>query len=339
MKAYVLKDKADLRYVDVDTPKISSEWALVKVKACGICSSDIPRIFTKGTYHFPTIPGHEFSGEVVAVGDSIYEKWINKRVAVFPLIPCNKCESCKKKQYEMCENYNYLGSRCDGGFAEYVAVPIWNLIELDESISFCEGAMFEPFAVALHCLNQAKLKGGQSVAIIGSGAIAFGAGQWAKCFGAIKVCVVGRSERKRDIAKSLGIEYITINNIKEEKYDIVIEAVGTSNSLETAIGLAVNGGKVVAMGNPSGNINLSQSIYWQILRKQLNLVGTWNSSYDGINHSEWISVRTAFLNKRINAEALITHKFSQKELYKGLEIMKDKSEMFCKVMTIWNEEL
>ena len=338
MKAYVLKGIADLQYSDVNIPKVAQGWALVKVRACGICSSDVPRIFVKGTYHFPTIPGHEFSGEVVAVGDELDKKWINKRVSVFPLIPCKECASCKKKQFETCENYNYLGSRCDGGFAQFVAVPIWNLVELQDRISFCEGAMFEPFAVALHCLNQANLKCGQSVAIVGSGAIAFAVGQWAKVYGATKVCVIGRSNDKKNIADAIGIDYAISGNMGAEKYDVVIEAVGNSASLSMAIELTSSGGKIVVMGNPSGDIAISQAIYWQILRKQLTVVGTWNSSFDGLNRSEWLDVRDAFESKKISAEPLITHRIKQDELLSGLKIMRNKTGSYCKVMTVWNEE-
>ena len=92
---------------------------MIEVQAAGICGSDIPRIFTTGTYHFPTIPGHEFSGKVVEVFDESGVSWLGKRVGIFPLIPCKECAPCQKEAYEMCTNYNYLGSRCDGGFAEY----------------------------------------------------------------------------------------------------------------------------------------------------------------------------------------------------------------------------
>ena len=99
MKAYVLEGIDNLQYEEVPIPKCNSGWAIVQVKASGICSSDIPRIFVKGTYHFPTIPGHEFSGIVVDVGDRKDEYLIGKRVGVFPLIPCRACEQCKQQKY------------------------------------------------------------------------------------------------------------------------------------------------------------------------------------------------------------------------------------------------
>ena len=121
MKAYVLEAVNKLEYKEVSMPECKSGYALVEVKAAGICGSDIPRIFETGTYHFPTIPGHEFSGIVREVVDEEYKDLIGERVGVFPLIPCRECTPCKEEKYELCRNYNYLGSRCDGGFAEYVA--------------------------------------------------------------------------------------------------------------------------------------------------------------------------------------------------------------------------
>lgn len=106
------------------------------MKAAGICSSDIARVFTKGTYHFPTIPGHEFAGIVDSVSSEEDKGLVGKHVGIFPLIPCRECPQCKDKHYEMCAHYDYVGSRRDGGFAEYVAVPVWNLIPLSDAISF-----------------------------------------------------------------------------------------------------------------------------------------------------------------------------------------------------------
>ncbi len=337
MKAYSLNGINDLRYIDTELPVLQSGWVLVKVIACGICSSDIPRIYKNGTYHFPTIPGHEFSGIVVDAADKHDVAWIGKRVSVFPLIPCKKCSQCLDKHYEMCSNYDYIGSRRDGGFAEYVAVPVWNLIELDDSVEFIEAALFEPLAVALHCINQAELADGESVAISGSGAIAFAAGQWARVKGADKVCVIGRSEDKKFVAENLQLDYCTNQNIGERVFDVVIEAVGTNESLIFSIEHTKPGGKIVLMGNPSGDMNLSQAIYWELLRKQIKVIGTWNSVYDGKNKSEWTEVRQAVSDKRINAKNLITHRFDKRDMYKALELMKNHKEPYCKVMTLWGE--
>ena len=98
MKAYVLHKVSDLRYENVPMPECPKGWAVVQVKAAGICSSDIARVFIKGTYHFPTIPGHEFSGIVYSVADEEHQSWVGKRVGIFPLIPCRECPQCKQKQ-------------------------------------------------------------------------------------------------------------------------------------------------------------------------------------------------------------------------------------------------
>ena len=192
MKAYVLHAVNDLRYDEVDIPECPKGWAIVKVKAAGICSSDIARVFTKGTYHFPTIPGHEFAGEVYSVANTENAYLIGKKVGVFPLIPCRECPQCKAKHYEMCAHYDYVGSRRDGGFAEYVAVPVWNLVELPSTMSFTSAAMLEPLSVALHAMKVAGVKAGDNVAIIGTGMIGISAGQWAYRLGASCVTVIGR---------------------------------------------------------------------------------------------------------------------------------------------------
>ena len=337
MKAYNLHAVNDLRYEDVPMPECPQGWAVIKVKATGICSSDVPRVFTKGTYHFPTIPGHEFSGVVHSVADPENARLVGKPVGIFPLIPCRKCESCNDKHYEMCSNYDYVGSRRDGAFAEYVAAPVWNLVELPDTIPFEVAAMMEPFAVALHAIKMGVITNGMSVGIVGTGMIGIAAGQWAKMFGASCVTVIGRSEDKRKMVENCGLKYVVCNNPSSVcEYDFVLEAVGTPKSIELAISATRRGGSLVLMGNPSGDITVSQAVYWKILRKQLKISGTWNSSYDGINPSDWTEVVNALANKSIIADSLITHRFSQDKVMEGLELMREHKEPYCKVMTIWN---
>jgi len=337
MKAYVLHAVNDLRYDEVEMPVCPEGWAIVEVKAAGICSSDITRIFTKGTYHFPTIPGHEFSGTVKFVGSSTDNKWIGKNVGIFPLIPCRECTHCKEKKYEMCLHYDYAGSRRDGGFAEYVAMPIWNLIELPVNISFVDAAMLEPLSVALHAIKIGAVKSGNDVAIIGTGMIGIAAGLWAKKYGAKSVTVIGRNEKKRTLVEKYKLEYATYTNYNiPDKYDFVLEAVGTPSAIEMAISGCKTEGTLLLMGNPSGDINISQNIYWQILRKQLTVKGTWNSSYNGCNPSDWTEAAKALSTGEINVRDLVSHTFIQTNLKDGLELIKGHKESYCKVMTLWN---
>lgn len=334
MKAYNLRSIGDLRYEEVSMPECPDGWAIIKVKAAGICSSDIPRIFTKGTYHFPTVPGHEFSGEVHSVSNKEHRYLIGKHVGIFPLIPCKQCEQCRSKRYEMCTQYDYIGSRRDGAFAEYVSAPVWNLIPIDDTIPFTTAAMLEPLSVARHAIKLGKLEKGMRVGIIGTGMIGIAAGIWAKTMNASDVHIIGRSDDKRKVVENVGLTYAT--QIDGE-YDFVLEAVGSPTAISTAITMTSPGGNLILMGNPSGDILLKQDIYWKILRKQLHLFGSWNSSYDGANSSDWTDSVTALTSGTLEVQPLISHTFRQENLMEGLELMRNKRETYCKVMTLWNE--
>ena len=330
MKAYVLHGIGDLRYEERPLPELRPGWALVRVLAAGICSSDIPRIFEKGTYHFPTIPGHEFSGLVEAAADGSGRQWIGRRVGIFPLIPCKNCPSCRKGQYETCSNYDYIGSRRDGAFAEFTAVPVWNLIALPETVSDIQGALLEPAAVALHAVKRAEISPGDDMCVIGTGAIGLLAGQWAKIFGAGRVVIKGRGEAKRQIVQRCGLEYAADSRTGEE-FGRVIEAVGSAQALEESLSLTAPGGKLVLMGNPDGPRTLSQDLYWRILRKQLTLTGTWNSSYGGEN-SDWAAAVQAMGEVTLQKEAVVSHVLEREALAARLAVMRGHTEAFCKVV-------
>ncbi|MDE7206536.1 MAG: alcohol dehydrogenase catalytic domain-containing protein, partial [Lachnospiraceae bacterium] len=169
MKAWVLHDVNRIHFEEVEKPRPAENEVLVSVKAAGICGSDIPRIYKTGAHVHPLVPGHEFSGQVIEVGKRAGTAWIGKRVGIFPLIPCGTCTACQKRHYELCRNYSYLGSRRNGGFAEYVAVPEWNLIELPDSVPYEEAAMLEPMAVAVHAMRRVQLHKNDTAVILGLG--------------------------------------------------------------------------------------------------------------------------------------------------------------------------
>lgn len=333
MLAYVLEGIGRLETEEIGKPSIKKDWVLVQVKATGICSSDVPRIFKTGTYHFPTIPGHEFSGVVVET-DERNKELLGKRVGVFPLIPCYQCEQCLHKNYEMCSNYDYLGSRRDGGFAEYVLVPVWNLIEMPETIPFEIIALMEPLSVAMHSVKRTNILPEESVAIIGTGVIGISAAYFSKHY-TNDVTIIGRNkDKEKFISSSAQIKYYCCD-IEENQFDNVVEAVGSIESISQAINIAKPGGTIVLMGNPTGDINLGKSVYWKILRKQLKVIGTWNSKFDGKNESDWTEVKKILIEGKIDFSTLITHKFDKKHLKDGLDLMRNHTEPYCKIMVDW----
>lgn len=347
MKAHVLEGINQLVYKEVDKPTLSEGYVLVEVHASGICNSDIARVFTTGTYHFPTIPGHEFSGKVVEACDEAGAQWIGKRVGVFPLIPCKECDCCQNEKYEMCSNYNYLGSRCDGGFAEYVAVPIWNLIPLPDNVSYQEAAMLEPASVALHAVRRLNLENVSSVALLGLGTIGIIITQWLHIYGIQTVITTGHSDKHGEMMKratSMQYQYFDaseisvsdeiLNMTKGEGVDAVLDCVATADSLKDALSCVKPGGQIVVVGNPKGDVSIDKNSYWKILRKQIRLTGTWNSSFTHSENDDWNMVLRSCSNGKLHLKELITHELPFDELGRGLQFMRDKSEYRNKVMII-----
>jgi len=374
MRAYVLDGINDFNLKDADLPECKPGEVIVKVKAAGICGSDIPRVYRTGTYHYPLIPGHEFSGEVAKCSD-FDRDYKGMRVGVFPLIPCMKCTQCMKKQYEMCSDYNYLGSRCDGGFADYVKVPIWNIIELPELVTFEQAAMLEPMSVAVHAARRMGLitlgeksgeqlckclgenvdllsdeeSGGCSeanpckletkITVMGLGTIGMSLIMILIAEGYTNITAVGNKEIQRKTVIELGL--LESNYIDSKDYipgenlaDVFFDCVGTKEVVDIALNSVAPGGKVCLVGNPASDINISKKSYWQILRKQLTLVGTWNSSFTHDENDDWHYVVKLLNTGIIHPEIMISHKYGFDNLIEGFELMRDKRKEYIKVMGV-----
>ena len=324
MAALSLYGVGDLRLIETGVPVCGENEVLIKIKNCGICGSDIGRIFKTGTYHFPTIPGHEFAGEVVFDPDGGLN---GKRMVVFPLLPCFVCEMCKKGRYAQCSSYDYYGSRCNGAFAEYIAVKTFNLLEIPDSVSFEEGAMCEPVSVALHAVKKAGIKKGDTVLVSGAGPIGLIAGQWAKILGAKRVRMFDIDSEKIEFCRKSGFSEYQ----KNDKFQIAIEGTGAGDALARIIKGISPGGTIVLMGNPANEVSLSAENYQLILRKELKLKGTWNSSYSDAEN-DWTESLAAMSERKLSLKPLITHRVSLSECPEMLEKMRDKKEFYCKVM-------
>jgi L-iditol 2-dehydrogenase len=345
MKAAVLHAVGDIRYEDVPVPKIAAGEVLVKVRAAGVCGSDIPRVMTKGTYSFPLIPGHEFAGEVAQVGSSVSTSDIGDRVAVFPLIPCGKCAYCKIGEYAQCDSYDYLGSRRDGGFAEYAAAPADNLIPIPDNVDFECAAMTEPASVALHATRRTGVDVGDSVAILGAGPIGIILAQWARICGAGRVFLTDIVDEKLDVARGYGFTDC-INAAREDAVeriveetdgrgaDICIEAAGTAVTFEQSLRIARKLGKVILMGNVSGDIVIPERTASAVLRGQLTIYGTWNSSFTAVPKNEWRTALQFMGSGALDLKPLITHKFRLDQVCEAFDMMYNRREFFNKVMFV-----
>lgn len=400
MKAWVLHKLGDIRFEEVERPQPSEGEVLVKVEAAGICGSDIPRTFDTGAHKMPLIIGHEFSGRVVEYDDidtpdgmhfsfdkslgvedskqksdnrlQCGNEWIGRRVGIFPLIPCKKCGPCLGGHYEMCRSYSYLGSRRDGAFAEYVSVPVWNLIELPESVSFEEAAMLEPMSVAVHAMRigigTEQVSKTASIVVCGLGTIGLLLVQFLLDAGYKNIYVVGNKDLQKSLSSKIGVSSDRFCDSRTEDVtkwladktggvDLFFECVGRNESISYAIDSAAPGGRVVLVGNPYGDITFSRNTYWKILRNQLTVLGTWNSSFAGQDsecsqnsltdsqdlvtdstQDDWHYVLERLSAKRINPTLLITHRYSLEQLDAGLHVMKDKKEEYCKVMINCRQE-
>jgi L-iditol 2-dehydrogenase len=347
MMACNLHGIGDLRYEEVPIPKIEKDEVLLQVKAAGICGSDIPRVFEKGTYHFPTIPGHEFAGTIAQVnpGD---ESLMGKAAAVFPLIPCGKCEACQIGEYAQCHDYDYYGSRRDGAFAEYIAVKKWNLVFVPESVSLEYAAMCEPCSVAIHALGQAGIGLGDTVAIFGAGTIGLLAAQVAKGWGADQVVLADVDKAKLDFARELGFAHvIDSKTVNPEEYiksitanrgaDVALEAAGVSATVEGCLKSIKTFGKVVLMGNPAKNMDIGQKAYWEILRKQLTLKGTWNSGYNDA-HNDWRLAIKCMENGIFDLSKFVTHRISLAECNRAFDLARKREEFWVKIMFVNKEQ-
>ena len=164
MKAAVVCANEDVQYLDYEEPIPGPGEVKVKVRASGICGSDIPRVLHNGVHFYPIVLGHEFSGDVVEIGEGVTKVKVGDRVSGAPLKPCMKCDDCQNGNFSLCKHYSFIGSREQGSNADYVVIPEQNAVVYDSSISYEQAAMFEPSTVALHGLLQNEYQGGQYVA-------------------------------------------------------------------------------------------------------------------------------------------------------------------------------
>lgn len=269
MKAllYPAHDQIEVR--DVPEPTPGRGEALVRVAAAGICGSELEAFATRSPRRPPPlIMGHEFCGQVVAVGPDVSGVRPGDRVVMNSVIACGACESCRDGRSHLCPSREIFGMRRPGGWAELTVVPASTIVHLPEKVSPVEGALVEPLANAVHVFSLVQERLPETVVIIGAGTIGLMCLQVARALGAFRLVAVDPSPARLEIAHRLGAEPVV--NPRETPLrqaigeftrgtgaDVVVDAAGTSETRRDAVGICRPGGEVVWIGLHADDTALS----------------------------------------------------------------------------------
>ncbi len=324
MKGLAFYGIRDLRYEDVADPKIEKPTdTIVRVRAVGICGSDLSRYKKLGPYVPGTVWGHEFSGEVVEIGSAVTKVRVGDRVVGCPSLPCFTCQHCLSGKYYQCDNIPVIGAFQGGAYAEYIKMPAINLVKMPDVMTYEEGALVEPSTVVLHALYMSNIQMGDEVAVMGCGTIGLLAIQWARLFGAKTIYALDIDDKKLEAAKQIGVD-VMINTMGKDVYEeiqkytegvhVALEAAGNPIAVAQVLGLPRKGGTVVHIGVPYGDISTPRFYFERIIRCHLTVKGSFNCISAPFPGREWTNAVEYFGKKLINVEPLITHKLP---LYEG----------------------
>jgi L-iditol 2-dehydrogenase len=305
MYAAVLHEKGLIRYEEIEKPRPQADEVLVRVSYSGICGSDVPRFLEGKVQAFPLVLGHEFSGVITDAGSEANSDLIGKHVAGIPLVPCHSCDQCQEGHYSLCPSYGFIGSRRQGSFAEYVAVPQGNVFVFDEAISDIQAAFFEPATVALHAIALLEVPPGACIAVLGMGTIGILLAQALRAYDPAVVVHFNRSSDRMKAAADCGLDKLVDTSEKDwlsmalgfssgRRFTHVFDTAGAASTIAQAFELAAPCAKICLVGTPKADIGFSVSQWENINRKELTLKGSWMSYSKNWPGQEWETVRKLF---------------------------------------------
>lgn len=317
MKSVVIHAEGDVRVEESPMPSVEAkDDVLVKVCCSGLCGSDIPRIFSHGAHYYPIILGHEFSGHVMQCGDAVSDLKPGDTVTCVPLLPCFDCPECRREYFSLCKKYDFVGSRRNGGHAQYAVVKRANLFLLPGAMKLEDGAFIEPMTVGLHALQLAGGCAGKNVVVVGAGTIGLLAIQAAIALGANSVTAIDLDEDKLKLATECGAT-LTFNSRKMRAQEIyhaldahrfdqlVLETAGVGQTVSLAIEIAGPRAQVALIGTLHDDLTLPQAVFGQILRKELTLLGSWMNYSAPWPGKEWQIAIDLLASKKIRLHPLI----------------------------------
>jgi len=340
MKALVYTKPYCFEYSDSPDPVVGDDDVLIRVKACGICGSDVHGCTGKtGRRIPPLIMGHEAAGIVEDVGGNVSGFKKGDRICFDSTVYCNRCPACRKGSYNRCDKRQVLGVsvpafKRHGAFAEYVAVPSWIVFTIPDSLSFVQAALLEPVSIGTHAASRAPISADDTVLVMGAGTIGLFILQGARLRGAAKVIAVDIDEFRLDVAKKLGAS-ATINpaksSLKEavleltngKGADVALEAVGYAKTFADAVSVTKLGGYVVAVGNLEKKAEFDLQ---ELVARELTFTGSYASS------GEFRKCIDLVASGRINVEPLISDVLPLQEGQRAFERLLKAEENLLKIV-------
>ena len=337
MKAAFFYGKEDIQMHEINIPKIKEDEILIKVRACGICGSDVRSYYkgVEGRYKIPVILGHEVSGEVSKIGGEIGDFAIGDRVAVAPIYGCGKCSFCVSGQENLCKDVAIFGCNVDGAFAEYMKIPTGaiqagGLVKIPDELSDEEAVLIEPFSCCLHGALRANVRPGDTVLVIGAGPIGLAHTKLLRLLGASYIIASDVVDSRLEVAKKFGADMAINTHIKDSArkireltenkgVDAVIVAVGNPQAIMQGLKMARRGGRVVLFGGcpPNSTIQMDPNF---IHYSDIAIVGSVDATTDEFR-------RAASLVSTIDVKPFITHRFSLESIKDAMEVSKSRESL------------
>src|SRR6266571_5426324 len=349
MKALLLKGPGEAILTELEKPAVGPQDVLIRSHAVGICGSDVELyrgIRPEGYSRYPIVPGHEWSGEVVAVGEHVRTISLGDKVVVEDFLFCGTCRNCRMGLTNLCEaGYEEIGFTRTGGLAEYVAVPARLVHTLAEDASLEEAALLEPSAVVAHAFLRAQPRAGDTVVVVGDGTIGLLAVQVARLFSPTVIALVGSRNERLELGRQLGATH-TLNTRENDPQslihaltggqgvDLVFEGGNRPEGVEQTLSLVRRGGTVVLEGIAGAGARLSIESDIFVL-KHLAVYGIF-----GASSAAWTYAVQVFHAGLLNLAPLITHRFALTDYQAALDTVVGRQSKTLKVLLLhdWDGE-
>lgn len=333
MKCVIIEEPEKVVMGERELPPLPTNFARVKVKAAAICATDLEVIDGNIPAKYPLTPGHEWSGIVTEVENERFSHWVGKRVTGSNDVTCGVCEACRSGNWRYCPEFEEIGFKRNGAYAEYIDVPAYGLVDIGD-LPFTHAALAEPLGVALGTWEKLKPEYGGTCLIYGAGSIGLCCLAVAKALGMRKIVVVATSSKRLQTAKNLGA-YATIATSEEDlfaamkKYhpegtDYIIEATGIEECIQNSFKLCKKGGYVALAGYGRGktmNIRIDD-----IHVNNLHVVGAGN------NWNQHKKAITMMLEKQVDMTPFVTETLRLEDFNRGLNDVRNRPEGFVKAI-------